>query len=64
MSSGSLGSLRGGDRRKNMDITIKVKDEATTVLDKINLNFQQISALLEENKALLEKVVHGSLEIV
>lgn len=47
-----------------MDCTIKVKDEVSAVLEKIISNYQQVSTLLEENKALLEKVVHGSLEVV
>ena len=47
-----------------MEMTVKVKDEITPILQKLTDNLQQANNLLAENKSLLEQIIHGSLEVV
>jgi len=45
-------------------VVVKIKDEVSPVLQKIAENIREANRLLAENKALLEQVIHGSLEVV
>jgi len=45
------------------NISIKIKDEVSPILEIINKNLKQANQLLIENKELLTKVVKGSLEV-
>jgi len=45
-------------------VTLKINDEIYPVVKNISENLLRINALLAENKALLEKVIHGSLKVV
>jgi len=45
-------------------MTIKMKDDVSPILKKLNMNLQQINKLLQENKKLLDKVFKGAIEIV
>ena len=45
-------------------MTIKMEDDVSPVLKKLNMNLQQINKLLQENKKLLAEVLKGAIEIV
>ena len=46
-----------------MVVTIKTKNEASPIIDRITDNLEEISKLLKENKKLMEEFLKKSIEI-